>query len=145
MWLKLSGRSFTYIKKSSGPNIAAWGTPANIGTHFECWLVRTNLYCLLLRILSNSLSNVPGKPRLSSSYKRPSCHALSCLWDIQKIFSSSDELAKCHLEKFTNVIASDVVKFLWHETLGFWKLWLGTAFRRMAIAERLFWCFTELS
>ena len=143
MWLKLSGRSFTYIKKSSGPNIAPWGTPANIGTHFGCWLVITNLNCPLLRILSNSFNNFPGKPEVP----KKDLHAmLYRVFEISRKFPLlANELAKFHLEKFTNVNASDVVKFLCYETLGFWKLWLGTSLRGMAIAFELLSGFFDVS
>ena len=34
---KFSGKSFMYIKKSNGPRIQSWGTPASSSVHVECW------------------------------------------------------------------------------------------------------------
>ena len=45
--IKLPGKSFIYIKKSSGPRNEPWGTPASIFAHFEWWPFKTT-FCLLL-------------------------------------------------------------------------------------------------
>ena len=59
---KLSGRSFTYIKKSSGPRIEPWRTSASIFAHFECWPFKTTLCYLLFRKLVKVSSKLPFNP-----------------------------------------------------------------------------------
>ena len=55
--IKLSGRSFMYIKNSKGPKIEPWGTPDLIGDQLEdCPLSKTRWY-LLFKKLSSNFSN----------------------------------------------------------------------------------------
>ena len=46
---RFSDKSFIYIKKSSGPRIEPWGTPASTLTHVEFWPFRTTFCFLSLR------------------------------------------------------------------------------------------------
>ena len=50
---KFSGKSFMYIKKSNGPRIEPWGTPASTFVHVEYWPLRTTLCFLSLRKVSS--------------------------------------------------------------------------------------------
>ena len=40
---EFAGKSFMYIKKSNGPRIEPWGTPASTFVHVEYWPLRITL------------------------------------------------------------------------------------------------------
>ena len=60
--IKLPVMSFMYIKKSSGPRIEPWGTPASIFAHFECWPFKTTIFFLSFKKLVRVSSKLPFTP-----------------------------------------------------------------------------------
>ena len=59
---RFSDKSFIHIKKSSGPRIEPWGTPASTLTHVEFWPFRTTLCFLSFRKSAKVFSKLPATP-----------------------------------------------------------------------------------
>ena len=76
-----SGRSFTYMRKNSGPNTDPCGTPPLIDSQLEIWPFKTTLWFLLWRNDLIRWRAFPFIPLLLSLYKRPSCQTLSNAFD----------------------------------------------------------------
>ena len=81
---KFSGRSFIYIRKSNGPKIELWGTPASTDDQLEHWPLSTIRWNLLLKKLLSRLRRFPEIPICSSLNSNPSCHTLPKAFEISK-------------------------------------------------------------
>ena len=89
---KLSGRSFMYIRKSSGPKIEQCGTPVSTDDQLGHWPLGAIRFNLMIKNFLSRLrrfTDIPIRPSLNSN---PSCHTLPRTFKISKKLAPRQEL-----------------------------------------------------
>ena len=118
-----SGKSFIYIRKSSGPRIEPWRIPASAFVHVKYWPLRITLCFLSLRKLVKVSSKSPATPFCFNLNIRALCKILSKALDISRKTpltsntSSKDRYISCVVEINWFVHESTSIKPDWFEEI----------------------------
>ena len=80
---------FMYSRKSVGPRMEPWGTPALTGNSYKDLPSKSTRILLLLRIEKERINIWPQIPEGLSLWRRPAYQTLSKALDIFKCYSSS--------------------------------------------------------
>ena len=96
-----------YRRKSAGPGMEPWGTPALNGYSYEDYPSRTTWSCLLLRKEEIRSNTWPEIPQDLSLWRRPACQTLSIALDISSVTA---QVAPDMLKALVSILSDTTVR-----------------------------------